>query len=552
MSDGQDPSGGTEAGASTQKGRLRRELSAVDAAAIMVGTMVGSGIFIVPGEVAKLVPSAPLILAVWVFAGVLILFGAITFAELAAAIPESGGAYAYIREAFGQPWAFLNGWSIFAANKTASIAVLAFFFATYLDALFATAFGTWGVKLVALGLILVLTIINVVGVGFSGKVQTVSTVLKLAILVLMGVAGLLLAPGAAADPAATAPALPDGFGLVGALGLALIPTLFAFDGWANATQVGDEVREPQRNLPLALISGVAIVTLVYVLMNATYVRVLGVENFAGSLFPAADVANALMGPMGETFVIVAILVALFGTTNGVFISGPRVYFAMARDDVFPQAVDRVHPSFDTPYVSIILQAAWAAGLLLLGTFEQLLNYIIIVSWIFYGLAGASVFVLRWKRPDMDRPYKAWGYPIVPALFVLVSAAFVLNSFIERPVDSLMGLLLVALGLPLYAYWSKGRFLPGWVDRGLRRWPGREPTPGSPEEPAELTPEEEGILTYLQDLHHHGAPFEAEEAADATGLSETAVFEALSGVARKRPGHVEIGYWGGELHVRMDG
>lgn len=523
---------------------LRRDLGYLDATSVMVGAMIGSGIFIVPGLVAEAVPHPVLIVGIWVFAGLLILAGAITFAELAAAFPESGGAYAFLREAYGQPLAFLNGWAIFAANKTASVAVLSFLFATYVADLVPLPAG-WGVKGVALTLIVLLTALNYVGVRYAGLVQSLSTVLKVVALVAIAFAGLAFAPQA--SDAGQVLDLPGGLGLLSAVGVALVPAFFAYDGWANAPQVGDEVRDPERNLPLALITGMLLVTAVYALMNVAYLRVLGTEAFAQSLFPAAEVAQALVGPVGRDVIVATVLVSLFGTTNAVIISGPRVYYAMARDGVFFEAIEGVHERFGTPHVSILLQGGWSAGLLLLGTFEALLNYIIIVSWIFYGLTAYGVFKLRRERPDMDRPYEAWGYPWVPAIFILVSAGFVVNSLVRLPVDSFFGLLLVASGLPFYQYWTTGHLLPDWIREAL---PAKET--GSrpwPREGDDLGRTEEALLGYLDDIERHGAVFDASEAAEALGVSEAAVFQALSGLREKRPEAVELGYWGGDLHVR---
>lgn len=539
-----EPEGSTPDDAPGEGANLRRDLGYVDATSVMVGSMIGSGIFIVPGLVAEAVPHPGLIVGVWIFAGLLILAGAITFAELAAAFPESGGAYAFIREAFGQPWAFLNGWAIFAANKTASVAVLAFLFATYVADLVPLPAG-WGVKTVALALIVLLTALNYVGVRYAGIVQSLSTILKVVALVAIAAAGLAFAPQA--SDAGQVLSLPQGLGLLSAVGVALVPAFFAYDGWANAPQIGDEVRNPERNLPLALITGMLLVTVVYALMNVAYLKVLGTAGFAESLFPAAEVAEALVGPAGRDVIVATVLVSLFGTTNAVIISGPRVYYAMARDGVFFDAVEGVHERFGTPHVSILLQGAWASVLLLLGTFEALLNYVIIVSWIFYGLAAYGVFKLRRDRPGLERPYEAWGYPWVPAVFVLLAAGFVVNSLVRLPVDSIAGLLLVASGLPFYHFWSTGRVLPVWLREALSREPAE--TRPWPREGDDLDRPEQGLLEYLVDIERHGAVFDAAEAAEALGVSEAAVYQALSGLREKRPDAVEVGYWGGDLHVR---
>jgi APA family basic amino acid/polyamine antiporter len=556
----------TPEGARGDGEELRRDLGLLDAVSIMVGTMVGSGIFILPGVIAAEVPSPTLVIGVWIFAGLLIFFGALTLAELAAAMPESGGHYAFIREAFGQPWAFLNGWALFAANKTASIALLSVFFARYVDAFVAelagleyaltpdqvggAVLGPWELKLVALALVAGLTVLNLAGVKRAGIVQSATTVAKIVALVILAVLGLTVVPAAPGAWETLAP--PSGASLLTAIGVAMVPAFFAYDGWANAPQVGAEVRDPGRTLPRALVTGMILVTSLYVLVNLAYLRVLGTGTLAAAqFFPAVPIVEAVLGGAGRVILLLVVLVTLLSTTNAVVITGPRIYYAMARDGVFLESLADVDPESGTPNRAILLQSLWAGALVVFGTYGSLLNYIIIVSWVFFGLTAAGVFVLRRKRPNMERPYEVWGYPWVPAIFVLLAGAFVVNSLVTITGDSLRGLLLVGAGLPLYWYWTTGHPLPGWMREALGRSDGEEVRPW-PDEGGGLTRQERGLLEYLSDIERHGAVFDATEAGEALGVSEAAVYQALSGLREKRPDALDVGYWGGDLHVRVTG
>ena len=436
--------------------------------------MIGVGIFLGPRVIATYLPTPGLVMLAWVLGGLLVFCGALTYAELGAALPESGGVYAYMREAYGPVWAFMTGWSGFAVGKAASVSALAVAFGEFLPLLLSpvgllpegATLTPLGTALVALALIAVLSVVNVVGVRFAGGLAVVTTTVKVGALLLLVAAGVFLL-GGNVPSLVEYPLVPEGIGglsLLSAFGLALIPVFFAYDGWVNSTQVAEEVRDPARNVPRSVILGTLAVVVVYALANLTYLLALGPEN-VGVSGAASATALALSGgrAWAGALVTLAILVSIVGTVNAVILSGPRIAFAMARDGSFPRTVEKVS-RFGTPAWSIALQGAIAGALVLLPPiggqplFETLLTYIIVDSFIFYGLGAAAVFVLRRKRPDLARPYKVPLYPWVPLAFILGSAAFLVNALVTTPVDSLAGIAIVLAGLPLYA-WSRRRSRP---------------------------------------------------------------------------------------------
>ncbi|HEX2021624.1 MAG TPA: amino acid permease [Candidatus Thermoplasmatota archaeon] len=401
-------------------GALRRELGLASAVAVVVGSMIGVGIFVGPTEIAPLLPSPGLVLLAWVLGGLLIFCGALSFAELGAALPESGGPYAYMREAYGRFVAFLTGWTGFSVGKAASTSAL--------------AVATSAVKLGAI-----------------------------AALVLGGVA--LLSGNAPA--LASERLVPAGGSLldyVPAFGLALIPVFFAYDGWSNSTQVAEEVRDPGRNVPRSLILGTLAVGVAYTLATLVYFLALGSGGVAED-GAAARAAARLVGPVGATLIVAAILVSITGTVNAVTLSGPRIAFAMARDGVFPRRVERIS-RWGTPAWSIVLQSAISVALVLVPPigdrplFSTLLDYIVFDSFVFYALGAAAVIVLRRRRPELARPYKVPLYPWVPLVFVLGSVAFLLNTLLTRPLEALGGLAIIAAGLPVYFLSARAGTRPG--------------------------------------------------------------------------------------------
>lgn len=433
------------------KTQLQRSLNLLDAAMILVGSVVGSGIFLVPSDIAREVGSFGLIIAVWVVAGTLSLFGALSYAELGSIIPHAGGQYAYLREAYGKLPAFLFGWTEFLVIKSGSIAAVAVAFALYLGHFL--PLDDAGIKIMAIACIALLSAINYLGVKAGALVQNIFTFLKVAAL-----AALIFLSFILADPRQSSfdPFWPETFPgtLLGAFGVAMVAALWAYDGWNNVTYVAAEVKDPQRNIPRALFIGMGIVLAVYTFATLAYSYVLPLNAMANSKLVAADTASVILGPGGAALIAGAVLVSTFGTVNGMILSGPRITYAMARDKVFFRKLGAVHPRFGTPYISVAVQGIWAALLTLTGTFEQLFTYVIFAAWIFYAMTAGAVLVLRKKWPGVPRGYRTWGYPWVPLVFIVASACLVVNTLIETPRDSLFGLGIILLGLPAYLFWER--------------------------------------------------------------------------------------------------
>ena len=449
---------------------LARVLGLWSAVAIVVGTVIGSGIFLVPSTMVQRVGSPGWVFFVWIFGGLLSLAGALSYAELAAAMPEAGGEYVYLTEAYGPVWGYLYGWTQMWVAKSGSIATLGTAFFYYLTNFFPGMDRVFYVvrlpigphegplelrygQLLAMALILFLAVVNYFGVRWGGGVQVGVTVVKVALIGFIVVAGLGFGSRVGAAPSAAVP--PAGLTISGFFA-ALVAALWAYDGWNNVSMVASEIRRPQRNLPLALIGGTAAVIAIYLLANAAYFRVLSAPEVAGSTRVAADMMRRVLAEPGAAAVSVAAMISIFAALNGSILSGSRVPYAMARDGRFFVPVGRVHPHYRTPGVSILLLSGWAALLVLSGRYEQLYTYVIFASWILYGMTTAAVLVLRRKRPDLARPYRTLGYPVVPVLFVLVAGALVLSTLLDSPRESLMGLALIILGLPFYFHWKKRR------------------------------------------------------------------------------------------------
>ena len=415
---------------------------------IVGGTVMGSAIFLVPSSVASTLPNPVLIAAVWIFAGVLTFFGALAFAELGAMYPASGGQYVYLRESWGKLTAFLFGWAFLLVIRSGGTATLAVAFAIYVGHF--VPLTAAGAKTTAVAVILILTLVNCRGVRLGAAVQNVFTVAKvLGVAVLIGSA--LVSPRVSAlewsPPAAFS---------WSDFGVATIACLWAYQGWFMGGMVAGEIKRPERNLPLALSLGVGGIIVIYLSANLAYLHVLTVPEIAGAERVAAVMAGRTMGAAGASVVSLVILVSIFGALNGGILAGPRVYFAMARDGLFFRKIAEVHPKYETPALAILVQGGWASLLAVSGSYEKLFSYVIFSSWIFYGLAVAGVIVLRRRHPDLPRPYKMWGYPVTPALFVVTSMLFVANTLVTKPVPSLLGLLCVASGVPAYLFWRRSR------------------------------------------------------------------------------------------------
>lgn len=446
---------------------LRRELGVWSAASIVVGTVIGSGIFLVPNEMIAYVGSPKVLFAVWIFGGLLSLAGALTYAELAAAMPEAGGEYVYLREAYGPLWSFLYGWTQLLVAKSGSIASLAtgfYLFAALfrpdLKHIFYTVRLPIGPKggplemcygqLLAIALILVLAAVNYLGVKFGGGVQVTVTGVKVGLIAAIIAIGLGSGHGTVANYASSIPVAGGAAGFFAAL----VGALWAYDGWNNVSMVSSEIRNPQRSLPRALIAGTAGVIAIYLLINLAYFYVLSAREVASSDRVAADMMGRIFGERGAAAVSIAAMVSIFAALNGSILSGARVPYAMARGGLFFRSVGRVHPVYRTPGISILALNGWAAVLVLSGRFKELYTYVIFASWILYGMTAAAVLVLRRKRPELARPYRTLGYPWVPVLFVLGALCVVLFTLRQSPRESLLGLGLILAGLPFYFHWRR--------------------------------------------------------------------------------------------------
>ena len=443
---------------------LKRDLGIWAALAIVVGTVIGSGIFRVPQSMILNVGTVPFVFAVWLVGGFLSLAGALTYAELAAAMPGAGGEYVYLTEAYGPLWGFLYSWTQMFVAKSGSIATLATAFFEYtahfvpqFEAVWFTA-GPFAVKygqVFALVLILVLGIVNYLGVRVGGDVQVAVTAVKVGLIALLILAGLLYAhPVRATAPTPVAPS-----SIFAGFIAALVGALWAYDGWNNVGMVASEVKHPQRNLPIALIGGTAGVIAIYVLANWAYFRILSPAEVGAHKLVAAEMMQRISGSWGASAVSLAAMISIFAALNGSILSGARVPYAAARDGLFFRSAARVHPAFHTPGVSILMLSAWSAVLVLSGKYEELFDFVIFGSWILYAMATASVFVLRRRRPDLERPYKTLGYPVVPLLFLAGALVLEISTLWTKPKESLAGIALILLGLPLYFYWGRGAGKP---------------------------------------------------------------------------------------------
>ncbi len=445
---------------------LQRVLGVWSAVSIVIGTVIGSGVFLVPSTMIRFVGSVKELFAIWVIGGLLSLFGALTYAELAAAMPEAGGEYVYLSAAYGPFWGYLYGWTQFWVAKSGSIATLAAGFYTYLTAFYpvlgvpvvVTPFhiGPGGTlleihygQLVAIGVILILAGVNYVGVRSGGNLQVVVTAIKMLLIAGVIVFGVFSGKG---DFSHFGARITASGGIAGFFA-AMVSALWAYDGWNNVSMVSSEIREPQRNLPRALIIGTSAVIATYVLLNVAYFYILTPEQVASSHRVAADMMSHVYGRAAAGAVTVAVLISIFAALNGSILSGSRVPYAMARDGLFFKTAAVVHPKFKTPGNSMILLCAWSCIVVLSGWFDDLYNFVIFGSWILYLLTTLSVFVLRRRRPDLERPYRVIGYPVVPVLFVGVAALLLVSTMQTRPRESLMGLGLMGLGVPFYFYWK---------------------------------------------------------------------------------------------------
>jgi len=448
--------------------QLKRQIGLFDATMIMVGIVVGSGIFLSTGIIAASIPSAGLILLAWIVGGLLTLAGAFTYAELGAAMPEAGGQYVYIQKAYGELAAFLFGWIFFFAYMTGGIAYLALAFAEYLSYFFPflsmdnvlftvgmEPFSLSAGELVGIGAIALFTLFNFLGVGLGKAIQNVLTVVKIGTILLFVFLAFTIGKTQSMDLMAIPSELSFSQIIVGFL-VALVAVSWAFDGWNNVNFVAGEITHPQRNLTLTLIFGTLIITAIYILTNVVYLMSLPVTEISGVYRVAEVSASALFGSPAAVFISAAVLISVLGALNGSILAGARVYYAMAKDGLFFPRAAQIHPRFKTPAFALFIQGVWACVLMLSGNLEQVVTYTIFVAIVFWVVAAASLFTLRKKFPDLPRPYKTWGYPVVPILFILASVGILLATLVEKPVESLSGLGLIAIGIPSYFFLKKRR------------------------------------------------------------------------------------------------
>ena len=424
---------------------LPRQLTLVDAASIVVGIIIGAGIFLVPSLVAQSLPSAPWIIAVWVVSGVLSLCGALAFAEMGAMMPATGGQYVFLREAFGPLTAFLCGWTFLVVSMTASMAWLAVSFVRYLG--YFVQLPDWGGSAVGCTLVILLTWINYRGVVLGAWVQKIFTGAKL-----LGIFALIVIAFTSTHTAPVQAALTRPI-RAGDFGVAMIACLLAYDGWVNMSFVAGEIRDPKRNILRALAAGVGLVMVIYISANIAYLSVLSPTEIAQSERVGAEVASRALGPSGGAFISATILLSIIGSLNGRFLTQARVYFAQAQDGLFFTRFAAIHPVYKTPAFSLWMQAGLTILLLLTGSWNFLIDYAMPAIWVTYAFSVAGVIVLRKKLPKLERPYKMWGYPVTPVLFVIAAVAFVVNSGIEKPRPTLAALGLIALGVPAYFIWK---------------------------------------------------------------------------------------------------
>ncbi len=435
---------------------FRRALGPFDATMVVIGGIVGSGIFINPYIVAQRLTSSELVLAAWVAGGAIALAGALAYAELGAIFPKAGGQYVYLRDGWHPLAGFLYGWALLLMIESGAIAAVAITFASY--ALDLT--GHPGVSAVPLAIaaIILLSIINYLGVKPGSVVLNVFVTLKVGALAALIAAG-VFAPTFEGWFSATRANGLDGLPTPIAFGAALVPILFAYGGWQNANYIAEEIDNPRRNLPVSLIAGTTVVVIIYVLVNAVYLRALGLEGLATTITPASKAAGVMFGPIGDRFVAAAIAVSTFGFLDLAILAPTRVYYAMAADGVFFSTLARLHPRYRTPWVAILIQSGWSCVLALTGRYEQLLNYVVFADWIFFGLTVASLLVFRRVYPLAERPHDAFvapGYPVVAMAFAVTAAAVVLSVVRADPASAARGALLLGAGIPVFYWFSRKR------------------------------------------------------------------------------------------------
>jgi basic amino acid/polyamine antiporter, APA family len=444
---------------------LVRGLGRWDATFLTVGSVVGTGIFITTADIARVLPHQGMVLLVWTLAGFLTLAGALTYAELGAMFPRAGGMYHFLKEAYGPFWGFLFGWACFLIIMSGGIAALAVAFGEYLGSfapffstaniLFSTPLGPWtwtvsGGQIAAALAILLLTAVNYIGLREGAGVQNFLTVFRIGAVVVFVALAFLVEARAPVSLLAPLPSVP----LLAGVGVAMIAALWTYDGWYGPTFSAGEMRDPQRTLPFGLVWGTVIVMALYAMINLVYLRALSLDEMAATRRIAETAAAALFGAGGARTISFAVLVSTFGCLSATILYSSRIYLPMARDGMFFRGLAAVHPRYHTPGRSLWAQSLWGVVLALSGTYEQLYTYVVFALLLFHVATAGAVIVLRRSRPQAERPYRAFGYPWVPVLFILTSVLLVGNTLIEKPVESLLGLGLLITGVPAYLWWRR--------------------------------------------------------------------------------------------------
>jgi APA family basic amino acid/polyamine antiporter len=454
-------------------------IGVLSATNIVIGSMVGSGIFLAPSIMAGFIENSSTLIFLWLVGGLLTVFGALSLGELAAAFPKAGGQYVFLREAFSPLWGFLYGWGLFFIIQTGFIAAVAIAFSKYLGNFF-PVLGEGNVllklplnvdflsvhfsyqvvissaTLMSIACIIFLTGINILGVKSGALIQNIFTMAKVgAILVLVGAAFILAKGDFKHFLPLLKPTVPQAakLTLFAAAAVAMSKALFAYDAWYTVTFVAEEAKKPKRDIPLAMLLGTGAVTLLYTLVTAAYFYVIPITEAAGLKENriASAVAERLMGSPGLTFITLAVLISTFGCVNGLILCGARVYYAMAKDGLFFRSNARLHPTFKTPHIALLFQGAWAIILTLSGTFSDLLTYTAFASLLFNSLTILGLFVLRARKPELERPYKVWLYPVLPVLYLLIALFFIVYIVIGDPVNSVKGLVLIGIGAVVYIF-----------------------------------------------------------------------------------------------------
>ena len=424
--------------------QLKKVIGLYGLTMVAIGSCIGSGIFLTPSQIAGHLPTPILILIVWALGGLVTVTGALTFSEMGAMFPQAGGVYAYLKEAYGDIFGFLYGWAYLLVITSGAMAALSIAFAQYLD--FIVPLGQTGIIIVAISAIVCLTVINILRVKAGEIFSNVFTGLKLLGIAAIVLIGLFLGD---AKTLVTSSRLSESTTLWNAFGLALIGVLWSYGGWQHATFLAGETKNAQRTVPRAMIIGAFVVTLTYLSINLAFMFLLPVDEIAASNQIAADAISTVL-PSGGFLIAVIIAISVIGTVSIFTLSTPRIYFAMAQDGLFFKSLARVHERFHTPANAIILQSSWAIVLLLLwGTFEDVITYVVFTDWIFFGLTAAAIFVFRHKRKDIVRSYRTFGYPITPIIFISITCFFVVNTLIQRPLQAWAGLILMGIGIIVY-------------------------------------------------------------------------------------------------------